>query len=397
MATDTHWPSLHWEELEWRSSSPPDLASRSLRERHAGPYQAAIVPKIADEDLALPSAILAAADDATTEITRFDAELGNEITHFGALLLRSESASSSQIENLTAGARAIALAELGEGGSARNAALIVANVHAMNAAIELADQLDAEAILTMQSTLMDHDGEDGWRKEQVWIGGTSYGPHEAAFVPPHHKRIRHAVDDLVTFINRDDLPALAHAAIAHAHFETIHPFVDGNGRTGRALIHAMLRAKGMTQHVTVPVSAGLLSDTDAYFDALTSYRKGNPGPIVVRLAEASLLAVTNGSQLVAELREIRAGWTSTIAARRDAVAWRLADLLLRQPVIDAAIVQNELGAQSANAHRAIRQLEEAGVIAEFSGRQRRRLWQAPQVLAVLDDFAARATRRRPSR
>jgi Fic family protein len=391
--TSDGWPALGWEEVEWRPAVAPELMPRSVRQRHSGPYLAAVVPEIAELPVRLPGPVLATADEATAEIARFDAELGHEISHFGALLLRSESASSSQIENLTAGAQAVALAELGEGRAA-DAIQIVANVKAMNAAIALADRLDADAILAMQAALMSpHEAIAGeWRTEQVWIGGSSYGPHQATFVPPHHRHVKAAIDDLMRFVNRHDLPALGHAALAHAQFETIHPFVDGNGRTGRALIHAMLRARGLTRHVTVPVSAGLLADTRAYFDALTAYRAGDPAAMVTQLSAAALTAVANGRQLVADLRAIRDRWQHLITARRDAAAWPLADLLLRLPVIDAAMVQAELRATSANAHRAIRQLQAAGVITEFSGRKRRRLWQAGEVLAALDEFAARATR-----
>src|SRR5262249_56504813 len=103
-------------------------------------------------------------------------------------------------------------------------------------------------------------------------------PHGAAFVPPHYERVPDAMRDLMSFVRRDDLPVLAHAALAHAQFETIHPFVDGNGRTGRALVHAMLRARGVTRNVTVPVSAGLLTDTDAYFAARMTHTPRDPGP-----------------------------------------------------------------------------------------------------------------------
>jgi Fic family protein len=146
--------------------------------------------------------------------------------------------------------------------------------------------------------------------------------------------------------------------------------------------------------VTVPVSAGLLADVDAYFDALTAFRDGDPTPIIAQLSEASLIAIANGRQLVGDLRAIKSRWHDTISARRDAVVWRLADLLLRQPVIDATIVQDQLEATSANAHRAIRQLQAVGIITEFSGRKRRRLWQAREVLTALDSFATRATQRR---
>lgn len=395
MASDTAWPAIGWEAHPWRSTLPPELVSRRLRERHSGLYHAAVVPPIATADVALPSAVLALADEASVEIARYDVEVGAGMAPFGALLLRSESASSSQIENLTSGARAIALAELDDG-SRSNAARIVANVRAMEAAIDLADRLSPDAVLAMHAALMAHDQEHSpgrWRDEQVWIGGTNVGPHEAAFVPPHHARVRAAIDDLMTFVHRDDVPALVHAALAHAQFETIHPFTDGNGRTGRALIHAMLRASGLTRNVTVPVSAGLLTDTDGYFAALTAFRDGDPVPIVGAMAEAALIAVGNGRQLTADLDAARDRWGARIRARRDSAVWRLADLLVRQPVIDAAMAQSELGTTSANTHAAIRQLEEAGVITEFSGRRRGRYWQAPEILTALDDFAARAGRR----
>jgi Fic family protein len=393
------WPALAWEEREWVSVLPAGMGSRTLRRRHAGPYQAAVPPPIGELEAILPTAAIAVADEASTEIARFDAEMGAEIAPFAAILLRSESASSSKIENLTSGARAIALAELGSD-DRYNASEIVANVRAMQAAIDLADRLNEHAVLAMHAALLErsHPNEAGtWRTEQVWVGGGDFGPHGAVFVPPHHERVPDAMRDLMSFVRRDDLPVLAHAALAHAQFETIHPFVDGNGRTGRALVHSMLRARGLTRNVTVPVSAGLLTDTDAYFAALMAYRRGDAARIVVLIAEASFAAIANGRQLVAELRSVRQRWNDVIKARHDASAWALADLMLRQPVVDAELVQQVLGVTSANAHRAIRHLADAGVISEFSGRRRDRMWQAREVLVALDDFAARAGRRRRAR
>ncbi|RZS32772.1 Fic family protein [Herbihabitans rhizosphaerae] len=336
------------------------------------------------------------ADDASIEIAHFDAELGAEIAPFGAILLRSESASSSQIENLTSSAKSIALAELGSRGK-RNATEILANVRAMQAAIDLSDRLDKDAIVAMHDALLGAHYPNlvgGWRTDQVWIGGSGFGPHQSDFVAPHPERVAEAMDDLIRFVKRSDVPTLVHAALAHAQFETIHPFPDGNGRTGRALIHSMLRARGLTRNVAVPVSAGLLSDTRSYFDALNAFRSGDPGRIVTMLAEASFTAIVNGRQLVADLREARERWSDAITARRDSVVWRIADLLLRQPVIDAPTARRETGAPSANTARAIRQLADAGVITEFGNRKRDRLWQSTEVLSALDAFAERASRRR---
>ena len=142
----------------------------------------------------------------------------------------------------------------------------------MEAAIDMAHDLDAATIIAMQSEILHADQPEhsgSWRIQQVWIGG-GFGnsPHSAAFVPPHHERVAALMDDLVNFARRTDLPALSQIAIAHAQFEAIHQFVDGNGRTGRALVQAMLRRLGVTRNVTVPVSAGLLRDTRGYFDSL---------------------------------------------------------------------------------------------------------------------------------
>ena len=202
-----------------------------------------------------------------------------------------------------------------------------------------------------------------------------------------------AITDLLAFTRRADTSTLPQIAVAHAQFETIHPFTDGNGRTGRALVQAMLRNKRLTRQITVPVSAGLLTNTDAYFDALGSYREGDPAPIVERLSEAALLAVTNGRHLVADLRSIREEWNSRITSRRDSAVHRVADLLIRQPVFNAQLLQRELDITTGNARRYVDPLVDAGIIVEFTDRRRNRAWRAPEVLSALDAFAARAGRR----
>ncbi|PWJ51190.1 Fic family protein [Quadrisphaera granulorum] len=401
------WPKLGSREVPWTPTLPPDLVPRSIRELHQGPYAAAVVPFIAEATPAVSSGAAALAEEAAAEVARFDAEQavgaagpddddGSGPLPF--LLLRSESASSSQIEGLTSGARAIAVAELG-GGATRNAELVLGNVRSMQAALALADDLTADALLAMQRALLEASAPSiagRWRSEQVWIGGDTYGPHGAEFVPPHHEDVPALIDDLVAFSARGDVQVLVHTALAHAQFETVHPFADGNGRTGRALVHALLRRRGLARRVTVPVSAGLLTDVGGYFDALTAYRGGEVDPIVEVMSRSALAAVVNGRQLAAELRSVRARWDDVVVARRDSAAWRLADLLLRQPVVDSATIARELGLSPANAARPLAPLVEAGVVRETTGRDRGRLWQADEVLAALDAFAARAGRRSAS-
>lgn len=360
-----------------------------------GTYHPAVPAPIADVTVELTPSVLTDAESASHEITRFDAELGGEIAPFAAVLLRSESAASSQIENLTASARAIAEAELPGGKAKRNAEMIVANTAAMQAALALSDTIDADAILAMHRALMVNEprhtpGE--FRTEPVWIGGGST-PIGATFVGPRHDAVPSAIGDLIAFTRRADVPALPQIAVGHAQFETIHPFSDGNGRTGRALVQAMLRNKGLTRQVTVPVSAGLLADTDAYFAALTSYRDGDAVPIVERFSRATVLAIANGRQLVADLREIRETWNDVITARSDSAVWKVADLLIRRPVVNAALLAQELGMESTNAHRYLNPLTDAGILVETTNGPRNRVWRSPEVLAALDAFAERAGRR----
>lgn len=388
------WPAVGHESYPWTPSATMPM-SRSARRKVLGPYEAAVAPAIAAIPVQLAVQAAAAVDEAAAEVARFDADVGHEIAPFAAVLLRSESAASSKIENLTASARAIAEAELHHH-AGRNASLIVANQHAMTAAIALAERIDADAILEMHRALLgssDPDIAGRWREEQVWIGGSDFGPHDAMFVPPHHTRVQPAIADLVAFVDRDDVPVLAHAALTHAQFETIHPFPDGNGRVGRALVHALLRNEGLTRNVTVPVSAGLLTDTDAYFDALTRYRDGDTAPIMEAFADAAFRAIDNGRQLVGDLHAAREDWTTRVWARRHASVWRVIDVLFRHPVVSAGLVADEIGVEPTNVYRVLQPLVDGGVLVEFTDKKRNRLWRAPDVLEALDRFAARAGRR----
>ena len=145
---------------------------------------------------------------------------------------------------------------------------------------------------------------------------------------------------------------MAQVAIAHAHFETIHPFPDGNGRTGRALIHALLRSKGVIEHVTVPVSAGLLVDTEGYFRSLDAYRQGDAEQVVRVLCEAVLLATANARHLVGDLAQLLADWQGQLKVRSDSVVWRLLTGLPGQPVVNAEFVASRFAVSDVAAQRA---------------------------------------------
>ncbi|MEN2739159.1 Fic family protein [Microbacterium sp. X-17] len=235
----------------------------------------------------------------------------------------------------------------------------------------------------------------GYRREQVWIGGSGVSPHGAAFVPPHHDRVPGSMTDLVRFMRRWDVPALIHAAVAHAQFETIHPFPDGNGRTGRAIVQVMLRRSRTTATVVVPVSAGLLHDVDGYYAALTAYRAGDVDPIVRSFTEAAGFAVRTGRQLATAIGEIRARWGEALTGlRSDSSARRVLALALEQPVLNAAVVEARLGLSAPGAYRAFDALVDRGVLRSANSRKRNRLWIADDMIQALDAFADQAARPR---
>ncbi len=401
--------AVTWEEHPWAAGNDATAAmSRRAQRRSRGPYRAAVPAAIAELQLELPAEVTAESEDALMEITRFDAELSSsfpalsdpdepgELAPLAAVLLRTESASSSQIENVTAGAKALALATLHEK-AGPNARQVAANVEAMRRALDMSDDLSVDSILAAHAALMadqEHAQPGRFRDAQVWIGGGAATPHTASFVPPHWARVEAAMNDLIDYCERSDVPVLTHVAVAHAQIETIHPFADGNGRIGRVLMHAMLRRAGATRRITVPVSAGLLTDTQSYFDALTAYRAGDAVPIVHRFSEASFAAVSNGRTLADDLKRIHARWTDSVRARRGAAAWAVLSMLVRQPAVTVRYVQEHANVSQPAAQRAIDQLVHAGVLSPASENRRNRVWVAEEVVAALDDFAARAVRRR---
>ncbi|HKX68904.1 MAG TPA: Fic family protein [Intrasporangium sp.] len=382
--------------IPW-ASQPEGIATTSRRARRSIPtdYQPAVVPEIATVAVELPGDVAADLDDATRLLTAFDAGGAGEVAPFAAILLRSESAASSHIENLTSSARALAEAAIGAG-DRTNAVAILANVRTMQAAMDLAGDLDVASILSMHRALMTGQQRlrpGRWREEQVWVGGTGLHPGDAEFVPPLAAEVPDLMNDLVAFLDRDDVPPLALGALAHAQFETIHPFADGNGRTGRALLHASLLSTGVIHRVTVPISAGLLVAKDRYFAALGSYRAGDAEPILRCVADAARAGVMVGEALVDRLREVRGDWDRRVEARSDSAVWPIADLLLRQPVVTAKLVMADLDVSAPTAHAALSRLVDAGVLVESTGWKRNRVYRSPEVLEALDGYAAGLGRR----
>lgn len=392
------------EVMTWKPERP-ELYSRAERTRQTGQYSASIPALISNWSPTLSGSIVAHIEEAMQQVSDFEEHarrlLGQDNPALGpmrSILLRTESASSSQIERLTASAKQIALAELGEQ-SRSNSREIVGNVRAMEAALSLANNLGEASILEMHCALMaDQSGLESheigsFRTEQVWIGGGSAGPIEAEFIPPKHELIPELMQDLTSFLKREDMPVLVQAAVGHAQFETIHPFVDGNGRTGRALVHSLFRSRGLTASNALPLSAGLLTATRRYFDALGSYRRGDAGPIVYEFAEAARFAAVTGKALIDSLAdELEKSSELLSGVRSDASARKMLPLLIAHPVINTAILQESFGFGEMASLRALDLLVSKGILIELTGNRRKRIWQHSGILSVLDDYAKKLKR-----
>ncbi|MEQ6897947.1 Fic family protein [Microbacterium sp. KR10-403] len=402
---DTRIPidAIAHESFDWRPRVP-EMYSRAEVLRQTGAYEAAVTATIADWEPRISGEDAADVEDATRQLVAFDQHaqrtLGTGSPALGpmtAILLRTESASSSQIEHLTASAKQLALAEIDEGDK-QNALTVIGNVRAMEAALALADDISETAILSMHRALLSHqpglEHEAGkYRREQVWIGTGNAGPRLAEFVAPHHDRIPGAIQDLVAFARREDVSVLVQVAVAHAQFETIHPFVDGNGRTGRALAQSILRSKGLVDSTAVPISAGLLVDVDNYFAALGAFRDGDAGPIVRQFAMASRIAAKSGGRLVDDLaNELEDSRARMKGIRADAAAWKVLPALVGQPAVNTKYLMTALGLGEMAALRALDALTEREVLVETTGNSRGRVWQHRGIFAVLDAYAAEIRR-----
>lgn len=397
-------PPVSWLDLKWQPHAPERYSRREVM-RQTGGYRAAVPAQIAALLLQLPQHDAADIEDATRALVEFDTyarvRLASDSPALGpmaAILLRTEAASSSQIEQLTTSAKQLALAEIAVGGKT-NAKAVVGNVRAMEAAIKLSERIDVETILGMHHALLhqqvaiDPEFVGQFRKQQVWIGPGDAGPRTADFVPPPHNLIDSAMADLLEFMQREDLPLLVQCAIAHAQFETIHPFVDGNGRVGRALTQMFLRHKGVVASTTIPISAGLLTNTAAYFAALDSYRAGDAAPIIRRFAQASRLAAATGKDLVDQLaQELHHAKQRVTGVRSDSAVWRVLPELIKQPVVNATYLRSQLGLTEVAALRALKTLTARGVLTETTGKSRDRVWQQQEILGTLDKYAAKIRR-----
>jgi Fic family protein len=316
------------------------------------------------------------------------------------LLLRTESIASSKIEGMQVDARTLARAEarsdLGQTIGPETVE-ILANIDAMQLAVAdatEADSLTLDHILATHGALLARTPNAARvagviRNEQNWIGGNDYNPCGAAFVPPPPANVRPLLEDLVDFCNRQTLPPLAQAAFAHAQFETIHPFADGNGRTGRALVQVVLRRRGMAPEYVPPISVVLAADKDRYIARLSDFREARENDWLQSFAEAAARAAELASGYVVQVQALQQTWRESLAplgVRADAAAWRLIDVLPGHPIVSQPVAVEATGRTRPAVQQAIDQLVEVGVLRPLTSGRRNRQWEAAGLLDLSVDF-----------
>lgn len=387
------WPRARTESRSWHQTVRGGVREdRLLRE-----VITTIPEFLGQRTLDLPAELAARIDENTRTISALDASHGQTLAALGGLLLRTESVASSKIEQIVASMDDFARAM--HGSKANSSA--VAMVDATKATRELMDDVTARGaiasldLLRAHATLMSSDPAElahagRLRTMQNWVGGSDYSPREALLVPPPPELVPDLIEDIVQFANRTDLPSLLQAAIAHAQFETVHPFTDGNGRIGRALVNAILRVRGTTSLIVVPLASALVAQKGAYFEALNSYRAGDVGPLLNGFVTASQIATEESAHTAARLALIPEQWRSELGpTRSDSAVLRVLDLLLVNPVIAVAEIEASLSVSTSTVYTAMERLQAAGIIRPLTNRTRNQIWGASALIDELDDLSRR--------
>lgn len=367
------------------------------RYRRACEYELFLPELLGGIDVELPGQLAGVVSAAESVIADLNRSATPALMPLARLLLRTESIASSKVEGLQVDTRALARAEAKQDLGRRigaEASEILANVDAMQLAIERAseatavgidDVVDVHRALLARSPTPHLAGKI--RTVQNWIGGNDYNPCGADFVPPPPDHVSALLRDVCDFCNDDTLPPIVQAALVHAQFETIHPFDDGNGRTGRALMQIVLRRRGLTPDFVPPISVVLANDTKRYIAGLTDFREGRLAAWIEMFATASAQAAQLAAAYLGDVARLQERWRELLRGhsgpRADAAAWALIDVLPAHPIVTVPVgVAATRRSKPAITH-AIAQLEAAGVLAQVSDSMRNRAWEAEGLLDII--------------
>ena len=379
-----------YEELSWAS----DFTRSGRRHSQARRYKAFIPDEIADEEPALKSATAALCERAGTAVRDLNADISGLVSleGMGRQLLRSEALASSQIEGLSISHRKLAEAEL-EGRDGNHRALeILGTIKALEKATEIGAEsgdLSLDAITEIHKELAIVPPLDKIageiREEASWIGGSA--PPNAEYVGPPHELVRPLLEDLCEFMNRDDISPLPQAALAHAQFELIHPFGDGNGRVGRCLIHVLFRRREIAPTYVPPISLALGANKDAYIAGLQAFRAGKTDQWIAQFARAVEIAAAQARKYSADVAALQEDWRKQIGpVRSDAAVLSLIDILPKYPIIIAAVAEKEIERSRPATIGGLAQLEGIGALTRHRNQKKGDSWEAKGLFKLLGRF-----------
>jgi Fic family protein len=393
--------------LRWEAEYASDLPRR---DRKSGDYEAYVPDLLVGRRVQLDGPVTADVTDAEAAVARFDtrAVALADTEALARLLLRAESVASSKIEGLEIGGRRLlhaeAAADLGDDARDMTAIEVLGNIQAMTwvlGVVDRGDDITVDQILEAHRRLLDgtmlreYGGQI--RDRQNWIGGSDYNPLSASFVPPPPEMVRDLLTDLCAFCNGDDLPVIVQAAMAHAQFETIHPFIDGNGRIGRALIQLVLRRRGLAVRVLPPISLILATWSTDYIAGLTATRySGEPtsddaiagtSQWVGLFATACRRAIEDAQTFEERVSALQDDWRERLGRLR---ANSATDLLVRAlpgaPILTVNGAAELIGRTFQATNEAVDRLSEAKILAQVTVGQRNRAFEAPELIKTFTDL-----------
>ncbi|MDO4241399.1 MAG: Fic family protein [Microbacteriaceae bacterium] len=395
-----------WETQIWQSRFESGMPARL---RRSGEYQSYVPDILENTQLNLTEETAQIVWEAERALQNIPGD-PNDLAALSRFLLRSEAIASSRIEGVAPSPKQIAVAELSQNETMPRvkelAQLVANNITVVTAAHnELTDkpEVTGDDIVRLQAALLAGEPElHGIREMQNWIG--VYGtPLDADFVPPAPERVPELLDDLAKYLSGVAHSPIVQAALMHAQFETIHPFIDGNGRVGRALIHTVFSRRGATTGAILPVSLILSTRREQYIRALSTFRyTGEPGGAECQeaqnewievFAKAVILAAEQAGILAEQLGFLREQWRGRLNAyrtdagftrtlRADSVTAQILHSLPATPVLTPRTAARVYGCSPQAALKALDELAEAGVL-EKTKPQGIALFQSNDVLDLL--------------
>ncbi len=373
--------------------APDPSVMGGRRARTGFRYRAFVPDPVATIQPSVPFEVADLAADAESAIRALNQRASVAgLEAIGPLLLRSEAVASSRIEGYQVTYLNLTRALVDPRAAKGSARTVAANVSAMEEAVAIGDRpqrLRPHDILAIHEVLMREDPRarpGRLREEQNWIGGRLGNPSDAAYIPPPEDLVAPLLDDLLVFMARDDLPAVAQAAIAHAQFETIHPFGDGNGRVGRCLVHVVLRRRGVAPRFVPPVSIALAARPGAYIDGLVAFREGRLADWIGSFAGATHAAAVAAVALADQVTTLQAEWVARAGRpRAGSAAARLIALLPALPVLSAPTARVAIGVSQQQTLAGLKALADAGVITQISHGTYDRQYAATELFDLVTD------------